>query len=188
MASGATLGKAYVKIMPSMDGMKKTLTSMLNKEAGSVGKESGKTMGAGIVGSLKSSIGGLLAAAGIGKIISDSFMAGADLEQQIGGIETLFKDSAQTVINYANNAYKNAGMSANQYMSLATSFSATLLQGLGNDTAKAAEYANMAMTDMSDNANKMGTDMESITYAYQGFAKDNYEMLDNLKLGRLHYC
>lgn len=183
MASGATLGKAYVKIMPSMDGMKKTLTSMLNKEAGSVGKESGKTMGAGIVGSLKSSIGGLLAAAGIGKIISDSFMAGADLEQQIGGIETLFKDSAQTVINYANNAYKNAGMSANEYMSLATSFSATLLQGLGNDTAAAAKYADMAMTDMSDNANKMGTSMEAITYAYQGFAKDNYTMLDNLKLG-----
>lgn len=183
MASGTNIGQAYVKIMPSMDGMKKNLLSVLNKDAGDAGKESGKSMGAGIVSSLKSSIAGLIAAAGIGKIISESFMAGADLEQQLGGIETLFKDSYDTVVNYANNAYKDIGMSANQYMSLATSFSATLLQGLGDDTVKAAEYANMAMTDMADNANKMGTDMESITYAYQGFAKDNYEMLDNLKLG-----
>lgn len=183
MADGTTLGKAYVKIMPSMDGMKSNLLSILNKDAGDAGKESGKEMGAGIVSSLKSSIAGLIAAAGIGKIISDSFMAGADLEQQLGGIETLFKESADTVVKYANDAYKTAGMSANEYMSLATSFSATLLQGLGNDTAAAAEYANMAMTDMSDNANKMGTDMELITNAYQGFAKDNYEMLDNLKLG-----
>lgn len=183
MASGTNIGQAYVKIMPSMDGMKKNLLSVLNKDAGDAGKESGKSMGAGIVSSLKSTIVGLIAAAGIGKIISESFMAGADLEQQLGGIKTLFKDSYDTVVNYANNAYKDIGMSANQYMSLATSFSAKLLQGLGDDTAKAAEYANMAMTDMADNANKMGTDMESITYAYQGFAKDNYEMLDNLKLG-----
>lgn len=183
MAEGTTIGKAYVKIMPSMEGMKKMLLDMLNKDAGDAGAQSGKAIGDGIVGTLKSTIGGLIAAAGIGKIISDSFMEGADLEQQIGGVETLFKVSADTVVKYANNAYKTAGMSANEYMSLATSFSATLLQGLGNDTAAAAEYANMAMTDMSDNANKMGTDMELITNAYQGFAKDNYDMLDNLKLG-----
>ena len=181
--SGTTLGKAFIKIMPSMDGFKKTIEEIMGRESEDAGRSSGKAMGAGIVSSLKSSIAGLIAAAGIGKLISDSFLAGADLEQQIGGIETLFNDSADRVREYANNAYKTAGMSANQYMSLATSFSAKLLQGLGNDTAKAAEYANMAMTDMSDNANKMGTDMESITYAYQGFAKDNYEMLDNLKLG-----
>lgn len=177
--SGTTIGKAFVKIMPSMDGFKKYIEDMMGKE----GRNSGKTMGAGLVSSLKSTVVSLIAAAGIGKVISESFLAGADLEQQLGGIETMFKDSYQTVVNYANNAYKTAGMSANQYMSLATSFSATLLQGLGKDTAAAAKYADMAMTDMSDNANKMGTNMESITMAYQGFAKDNYEMLDNLKLG-----
>jgi hypothetical protein len=107
----------------------------------------------------------------------------ADYEQLTGGIETLFKDSADQMFKYADQAYKTAGMSANQYMETATSFSASLIQGLGGDTAKAAEYANMAITDMSDNANKMGTSMESIQFAYQGFAKQNYTMLDNLKLG-----
>lgn len=107
----------------------------------------------------------------------------ADYEQLTGGIETLFKGSADQMFKYADQAYKTAGMSANQYMETATSFSASLIQGLGGDTAKAAEYANMAITDMSDNANKMGTSMESIQFAYQGFAKQNYTMLDNLKLG-----
>lgn len=107
----------------------------------------------------------------------------ASLEQNIGGVETLFKDSASTVIENAQKAYETAGLSANQYMETVTSFSASLLQSLGGDTAKAAEYADMAITDMSDNANKMGTDMQSIQNAYQGFAKQNYTMLDNLKLG-----
>lgn len=107
----------------------------------------------------------------------------ADLEQNIGGVETLFKDSANTVIENANNAFKTAGMSANDYMSTVTSFSASLLQGLGGDTAKAAQIADTAIIDMSDNANKMGTSMELIQNAYQGFAKQNYTMLDNLKLG-----
>lgn len=107
----------------------------------------------------------------------------AEYEQLVGGVETLFGDSADRVMEYANNAYKTAGMSANQYMELATSFSASLLQSLENDTQAAADYADMAMQDMSDNANKMGTDMERITDAYQGFAKQNYTMLDNLKLG-----
>lgn len=107
----------------------------------------------------------------------------ADLEQNIGGVETLFKDSANTVIENANNAFKTAGMSANEYMSTVTSFSASLLQGLGGDTAKAAQIADTAIIDMSDNANKMGTSMELIQNAYQGFAKQNYTMLDNLKLG-----
>ena len=104
-------------------------------------------------------------------------------EQMIGGVETLYKDSAPIVEQYANNAFKTAGMSANQYMETVTGFSASLLQSLGGDTAKAAEYGNRAVTDMADNANKMGTDMQSIQYAYQGFAKQNYTMLDNLKLG-----
>lgn len=107
----------------------------------------------------------------------------ADYEQLVGGVETLFKDSSDKVVEYANNAYKTAGLSANDYMDTVTSFSASLLQGLGGDTEKAAETANLAITDMSDNANKMGTDMASIQNAYQGFAKQNYTMLDNLKLG-----
>ena len=107
----------------------------------------------------------------------------AEYEQLVGGVETLFKDSADKVQEYAANAYKTAGMSANEYMSTVTSFSASLLQSLGGDTNAAAEYANQALTDMSDNANKMGTSMEMIQNAYQGFAKQNYTMLDNLKLG-----
>lgn len=107
----------------------------------------------------------------------------ADLEQNLGGIETLFKGSADKVIKNAENAYKTAGMSANQYMETVTSFSASLLQSLGGDTEKAADTADMALTDMADNANKMGTSMELIQNAYQGFAKQNYTMLDNLKLG-----
>lgn len=107
----------------------------------------------------------------------------AEYEQLVGGVETLFKQSSDTVMGYAENAYKTAGMSANEYMETVTSFSASLLQSLDGDTAAAAEKANLAITDMSDNANKMGTDMEMIQNAYQGFAKQNYTMLDNLKLG-----
>src|SRR5574344_2861765 len=107
----------------------------------------------------------------------------AEYEQLVGGVETLFKQSADTVMGYAENAYKTAGLSANEYMSTVTSFSASLLQSLGGDTEAAAKYADMAITDMSDNANKMGTDMELIQNAYRGFAKSNYTMLDNLALG-----
>lgn len=107
----------------------------------------------------------------------------AEYEQLVGGVETLFKDSSGKLIDYAEKAYKTAGMSSNQYMDTATSFAASLIQGLGGDTAKAVELTNLAITDMSDNANKMGTDIGSIQDAYQGFAKQNYTMLDNLKLG-----
>lgn len=142
----------------------------------------------GFVSGLKTISVGMAAAVGaagaafvaVSKSALDSV---ASLEQNIGGVETLFKDSAQTVINNANNAFKTAGLSANQYMQNVTSFSASLLQSVSNDTAKAAEIADMAMIDMSDNANKMGTSMEDIQNAYQGFAKQNYTMLDNLKLG-----
>lgn len=126
------------------------------------------------VGAAASAIGGL----GVASVNSY-----ADLEQNVGGIETLFKGSADKVIKNAENAYKTAGMSANQYMETVTGFSASLLQSLGGDTEKAADSADMALTDMADNANKMGTSMESIQWAYQGFAKQNYTMLDNLKLG-----
>ena len=120
------------------------------------------------------------ALAGLGTASVNSY---ADLEQNLGGVETLFGNSADKVIKNAENAYKTAGMSANQYMETVTGFSASLLQSLGGDTDKAADVADMALTDMADNANKMGTSMESIQYAYQGFAKQNYTMLDNLKLG-----
>ena len=116
-------------------------------------------------------------------IVKSSLGVVANMEQQVGGVETLFKDSAKTVIRNANNAFKTAQLSANDYMSTVTSFSASLLQGLGGDTAKAAEIADMAIIDMADNANKMGTNMQDIQNAYQGFAKQNYTMLDNLKLG-----
>lgn len=123
------------------------------------------------------------AAAGIAALTTAAVKNYAEYEQLVGGVETLFKDSADTVMKYANNAYMTAGLSANEYMETVTSFSASLLQSLDGDTAAAAEKANMAITDMSDNANKMGTSMEAIQNAYQGFAKQNYTMLDNLALG-----
>ena len=123
------------------------------------------------------------AAAGITALTTSAVNNYAEYEQLVGGVETLFKGSADKVQEYAANAYKTAGLSANDYMETVTSFSASLLQSLGGDTESAAEYADMAITDMSDNANKMGTGMESIQNAYQGFAKQNYTMLDNLKLG-----
>ena len=128
-------------------------------------------------------VGVTAAATAIGTIGTKAIQAYAGYEQLVGGVETLFKDSQDKVMEYANNAYKTAGLSANEYMETVTSFSASLLQSLDGDTSAAAEKANLALTDMSDNANKMGTDMTSIQNAYQGFAKANYTMLDNLKLG-----
>lgn len=179
MASGTELAKAYVQIIPSAEGIKGKITEALGGEAASAGQSAGKSIGGNLVGTLKKA----LVAAGIGTAIKESIEEGAALEQSIGGIETLFKDSADTMKQYASDAYKTAGMSANEYMETATGFAASLLQGLGGDTAKAADIANMSITDMSDNANKMGTDMESIKNAYAGFSKQNYTMLDNLKLG-----
>ena len=128
-------------------------------------------------------VGATAAATAIGAIVTKATSAYAEYEQLIGGVQTLFKGSASIVEKNANNAFKTAGLSANQYMETVTSFSASLIQSLGGDTAKVAAYADMAIIDMSDNANKMGTDMSMIQNAYQGFAKQNYTMLDNLKLG-----
>lgn len=128
------------------------------------------------------------AATGVGFLLKQSVSSYAEYEQLVGGVETLFKDSAEKVQEYAANAYKTSGLSANDYMETVTSFSASLLQSLGGDTKKAAEYADTAIIDMSDNANKMGTSMEAIQNAYQGFAKQNYTMLDNLKLGKTCHC
>lgn len=177
--SGIELAKAYVQIIPSAQGIGGQIKKELGGEVEPAAEETGVSAGQKLFGAIKK----IAAAAGIGKVIKDSIVAGADLEQSIGGIETLFKESADQVIANAKRAYQTAGMSANDYMELTTSFSASLLSSLGNDTAKAGDVADMAMTDMSDNANKMGTNMEDIKNAYQGFAKQNYTMLDNLKLG-----
>lgn len=141
-----------------------------------------------IGGIAKSAFSGFTTAVGVvatafAGITTASVKARGEIEQSIGGVETLFKGSADKVIENANKAFKTVGMSANDYMQNVTSFSASLLQSVSGDTEKAADIADMAMVDMSDNANKMGTDMASIQNAYQGFAKQNYTMLDNLKLG-----
>lgn len=169
------LGQAYVQIMPSAKGIKGSIEKELSGESSSAGKSAG--------GMIATAIKGAITVAAIGKFIGSALSAGGDLQQSLGGVETLFKENADKVKQYANEAYKTAGVSANEYMENVTSFSASLLQSLGGDTGAAAETANTAMVDMSDNANKMGSSMESIQNAYQGFAKQNYTMLDNLKLG-----
>lgn len=172
------LGKAYVQIIPSAQGIKARMQEILGDEMPS-GEEHGSNYAQGLISAIKKAI----ATAGIGVALKTALTEGAALEQSLGGIETLFKNSADTVIANAQRAYQTAGVSANTYMENVTSFSASLISSLGGDTAKAAEIANTAMIDMSDNANKMGTDMQDIQNAYQGFAKQNYTMLDNLKLG-----
>lgn len=180
------LAKAYVQIVPSAEGIQGKLQSTLGGEAESAGLVAGNQFSSSFS---KLLLGGTIAVAAgkaakmVGEAIKTSVMEYADYEQLSGGVETLFKDSAGIVQEYARNAYKTAGLSANDYMETVTSFSAALLQSLGGDTEKAAKKADQAITDMSDNANKMGTSMESIQNAYQGFAKANYTMLDNLKLG-----
>jgi phage-related protein len=179
MADGIELGKAYVQIVPSAQGIKSALTEMFDEETDGLGEQTGQSIGQELVGTLKK----VIAAAGIGKIISDSINMGGALQQSLGGVETLFKDSADTVKEYAAQAYRTVGLSANDYMEQTTSFAASLLSSVSQDTDAAAQLSNMAMVDMADNANKMGTDMQDIQNAYQGFAKQNYTMLDNLKLG-----
>ena len=173
----ANVATAYVQIIPSAQGIGGGIAQALGGDAAAT------SAGQSIGGKLVSTIKGVIAAAGLGAALGKALTEGAALEQSIGGVETLFKDSADQVIAAADQAYRTAGVSANKYMEQVTSFSATLLQGLGGDTAAAAQYADKAIVQMSDNANKMGTDISSIQYAYQGFAKDNYTMLDNLKLG-----
>ncbi|HEL1705407.1 TPA: hypothetical protein TXT40_001768 [Streptococcus suis] len=149
---------------------------------GGLGSTFKSMLGANLVGgALMSSFNAV--AGSVKSVFSSAIDEGAKLQQSLGGIDTLFKNSADTVKNYASNAYKTAGLSANEYMENVTSFSASLISSLGGDTAAAAELANRAMTDMSDNANKMGTDMQAITGTYQSLARGNYAMLDNLKLG-----
>ncbi len=196
--AGTSIGTAWIQIKPSLKGITNDLKQELAGAETAATSSSNKITGifSGLGSNLKTVFSGVgkvamgtfaaagtaatAAFAGIGK---SALTAYADWEQLYGGIETLFGDALDTVDNYAQKAYRTAGLSANEYMEMATDFSASLLQSLGNDTAKAAEYANDAIIDMSDNANKMGTSIESIQDAYRGFSKQNYTMLDNLKLG-----
>lgn len=173
------LAKAYVQIIPSAEGITGGISDVISPEASSAGEKAGGLLGGNMVSAIK----GAIAAAGIGAILKETLGQGAALQQSIGGIETLYKESADKMKQYAADAYKTAGLSANEYMEQTTSFAAALVSSLGGDTEAAAEAANMAIIDMADNSNKMGTSMESIQNAYQGFAKGNYTMLDNLKLG-----
>ena len=172
-------GSVTIEINGDSKGLEKEINSVSGKISNGFSKigSIAKTALVGVTAAIGTASTALV---GLGTASVNSY---ADLEQNVGGIETLFKGSADKVIKNAENAYKTAGMSANQYMETVTSFSASLLQSLGGDTEKAADVADMALTDMSDNANKMGTSMELIQNAYQGFAKQNYTMLDNLKLG-----
>lgn len=158
----------------------------IDEAADSADKSKGKFESLGsVLKGIGAAMGAVAVAAGAAAVSlgKEVIAAYADYEQLVGGVDTLFKESSQELQNYAANAYKTAGLSANDYMETVTSFSASLIQSLGGDTEKAVKYADMAITDMSDNANKMGTDMSLIQNAYQGFAKQNYTMLDNLKLG-----
>lgn len=174
MASGS-IATAYVQVRPSMDGVAKEVRKTFTDE----GDKSGSLFGGNLTGKLQK----VIAAAGIGKALGKSLLEGGALQQSLGGVETLFGNSCDRVIAAANVAYRTAGLSANDYMENVTGFAASLLQSTGKNTAEAARIADMAMVDMSDNANKMGSHMEDIQNAYQGFAKQNYTMLDNLKLG-----
>lgn len=168
------LGKAYVQIIPSAKG----ISGSISKELGGEASSAGKSAGLNIAGAIKSAI----AAAGIGKAIKSALDAGGNLQQSFGGLDTLYEDAAEGAKKYAVEASK-AGISANSYAEQAVSFGAALKSAYGGDTTKAMEAANTAILDMADNSAKMGTDIGSIQTAYQGFAKQNYTMLDNLKLG-----
>lgn len=178
MANGATLGKAYVQIIPSAEGISGKIRGLLGGEVGSAGKAAGASFGSSLV----STLGGVLAAAGIGTMIKKSLDLGGDLQQSFGGLDTIYGDAAEAAKKYSEEAVK-AGISSNQYAEQAVSFGASLKQAYGGDTVKAVEAANTAILDMADNSAKMGTDITSVQNAYQGFAKQNYTMLDNLKLG-----
>lgn len=173
-----TLGTAYVQIMPSAKGIAGSIKNTLAPEATSAGESTGQSLGSTIVSKVK----GIIAAAGIGAAFKASLEAGGDLQQSFGGLETIYGEAATAAKNYAREAAQ-AGISANDYAEQAVSFGAALKMAYGGDTTKAVEAANTALLDMADNSAKMGTDIGSLQTAYQGFAKQNYTMLDNLKLG-----
>lgn len=173
------LGKAYVQIIPSAKGIGGSIASALSPEASAAGTSSGQTLGNNLVSAVKK----IIAAAGIGAAFKKALDAGGNLQQSYGGLETIYGKAADSAKKYAAEAAK-AGISANNYAEQAVSFGTSLKQAFSGDTTKAVKAANTAILDMADNAAKMGTPIESLQNAYQGFAKQNYTMLDNLKLGR----
>lgn len=173
------VGKAYLQIVPSTKGIHKQVSSDLNGSMGAVGQSAGMKLG----GAMTKALAAVGIGAAIGKAVKSGLEEGAALEQSLGGVEAIFGDSADAVKKYAAESWQSVGISANEYMENVTSFSAALINSMGKDTDAAAEVANQALIDMGDNANRFGTDMASIQAAYQGFAKQNYTMLDNLKLG-----
>ncbi len=205
--ANTSIGTAWINVKPSTVGISNEITKALGNGGASAGSKFGGQFSSSFLSSAKASFSDAFAEFGkrsdaawssflaqskvailgigvaAGGAIAYAVKEFADYEQLVGGVRTLFKDNSVAVEAYAAGAYKNAQISANQYMETITGFSASLLQGLGGDTKKAAQIGSMAVIDMADNANKMGSSMESIQYAYQGFAKDNYTMLDNLKLG-----
>ena len=172
------IGKAYVQIIPKADGISGQIEDLLSDGAAKGGEAAGKSAGSSMLSAIKK----VAVAAGIGKIFADTLKAGADLQQSFGGLDTLYGDAADTAKEYAYQAAA-MGISANDYAEQAVSFGAALKSAFGGDVVKAADSADMAISDMADNAAKMGTPIESLQNAYQGFAKGNYTMLDNLKLG-----
>lgn len=179
-SKGTTIGKAYVQIVPSAKGIQKATTALLNNEGvAKAGDEAGKSFGRNLVATLTK----VVAAAGIGKIIKDTIAAGADLQQSIGGSQKIFGDSFTTIEKNAKQAFKTAGMSANDYMEKANALGATIKKSVGGNTEEAARIVDMAMRDMSDNANTFGGDLSYIGEVYQSIARGNYEMLDSLSLG-----
>ena len=173
-----SLGDAYVNIIPKAPGISNQMEQLLGDGASSGGKSAGTKAGSALLGTL----GKVVSVAAVGKIVKDAFSAGGDLEQSFGGLETIYGDAADAAKEYSIQAAA-AGISANSYAEQAVSFGAALKQAFGGDTQQAMEAANMAIMDMADNSAKMGTDIGSVQAAYQGFAKQNYTMLDNLKLG-----
>ena len=169
------IGTAYIKIMPEAKGISNEIGGIVDPAAEQAGTSGGKKW--------TSAFKKVLVGAAVGKWIGDSILAGADLEQALGGIETLYKDASDKMKDYASQAYRTAGIDSTTYMEQATSFSAALIKSYNGDVDKAADATNQAMIDMADNAAKMGTPLESIQMAYQGFARGQYTLLDNLKLG-----
>lgn len=175
------LGKAYVQIIPSAKGIKGKMEESISPEVSEAGRSSGSLLGKTLAVSALGMAAGQLKM--LGSVARASISEGANLEQTIGGIETLFGTSADLMRSYAQDAFRTAGVSANEYMNQVTSFSASLIGSLNGNTAEAARQSDQIMRAMADNSNKMGTDIQAIQNAYQGFAKGNYTMLDNLKLG-----
>ena len=173
------LGKAYIQIVPSAKGITSSIKDVIEKPMTENGVHGGALLGGGVIKTLTK----VMATGALGKIVGDSLTEGGKLQQSIGGVETLFGSSADKLKKYASTAFRDTGTSANVYMEQATSFASALVRSCGGNTEEAVEIANTTLKDMSDNSNKFGTDMGLIQNAYQGFARGNYVMLDNLKLG-----